>query len=65
MLMLVEYRLQNLIQEIQMINEYQSIEGLIDKVKGTTGFLASLFSLKLGSVFLFVVFAAIIAYMLF
>ena len=48
-----------------MANEYQSVEGLIDNVRGTTGFLSSLFSLKLGSVFLFVVFAAIVAYMLF
>jgi len=48
-----------------MTNEYQPIESLIDNIKGTTGFLANLFSLKLGSVFLFVVFAAIIAYMMF
>jgi len=61
----VSIALQNLIQEIQMTNEYQPIESLIDNIKGTTGFLANLFSLKLGSVFLFVVFAAIIAYMMF
>jgi len=48
-----------------MTNEYQSVEGLIDNVKGTTGFLSSLFSLKPGSVFLFIVFAAIVAYILF
>jgi len=48
-----------------MTNEYQSVEGLIDNVKGTTGYLSSLFPLRLGSFFLFVVFAAIIAYMLF
>lgn len=42
-----------------MSNNYQSVEGLIDGVKGTTGFLSGLLSRKSGLVFLFIVLGVI------
>lgn len=45
--------------------EYQAVDGLIDGVKGTTGFLSSLLSRKSGLVFLFIVFSVIISKLLF
>ena len=48
-----------------MTNEYQSVEGLVDSVKGTTGFLSSLFSPKSGLVFLLIVLGVIISRIMF
>jgi len=48
-----------------MSNEYQSVEGLIEGVKGTTGFLSSLFSLKPGLVILLIVLGVIAANIVF
>jgi hypothetical protein len=48
-----------------MSNEYQSVEALVNDIKGTTGFLLSLFSQKSGMVFLFIVFSLIISKLLF
>lgn len=48
-----------------MTNEYQSVEGLVDSVKETTGFLSSLFSPKSGLVILLVVLGVIAANILF
>ena len=48
-----------------MTNEYQSVEGLIENVKGTTGFLSNLFSPKPGLVILLVVLGVIIVNVLF
>jgi len=48
-----------------MTNEYQSVEGLVDVIKGTTGFLSSLFSPKPGLVILLVVLGVIVANILF
>lgn len=52
-------------QEVYMSNEYQSVEGLIDGVKGTTEFLSSIFSLKPGLVLLLIVLAVIAANILY
>ena len=48
-----------------MVNEYQSVDALINKIKGTTGFLSSLLSRKFGLVFLFIVLGIIITKFLF
>jgi hypothetical protein len=48
-----------------MSYEYQSIEALIDGVKGTTGFLSSLFSRKSGLVFLFIMLGVVLSKLLF
>ena len=48
-----------------MVNEYQSVDTLINEIKGTTSFLSGLFSRKSGLVFLFVVFGVIISKLLF
>ena len=48
-----------------MLNEYQSVNALIDEIKGTTGFFSSLISRKSGLVFLFIVFGVIITKLLF
>jgi hypothetical protein len=48
-----------------MLNEYPSVEALVDGVKGTTGFLSSLISRKSGLVFLFVVLGVIASKLLF
>ena len=45
--------------------EYQSVDTLIDGVKGTSNFLSSLLSRKSGLVFLFIVFGMIISKLLF
>jgi hypothetical protein len=42
-----------------MLNEYQSIEALVDKIKGTTGVLSGLLSRISGLVILFVVLGVI------
>jgi hypothetical protein len=44
-----------------MMNDYQSIDALVSGVKGTTGFLSTLFSRKSGLVFLVIVLAAIVS----
>lgn len=48
-----------------MSSEFQSVEALIDGVKGTTGFISSLFSRKSGLVFLFVVLGVIVSKFIF
>ena len=48
-----------------MANVYQSVDILIDEIKGTTDFLAGLLSRKSGLVFLFIVFGVIISKLLF
>ena len=48
-----------------MTNEYQSVEGLIENVKGTTGFLSNLFSPKFGLAFMLIVLGVIAANILF
>jgi hypothetical protein len=44
-----------------MSTEFQSVETLIDGIKGTTGFLSSLFSRKSGLVFAFIVLGVILS----
>ena len=44
-----------------MLNEYQPVEALIDKIKETTGVLSSLLSRISGLVILFVVLGVIIS----
>jgi hypothetical protein len=44
-----------------MSYEFQSVEALVDGVKGTTGFLSSLFSKKSGLVFVFIVLGVIVS----
>jgi hypothetical protein len=48
-----------------MLNGYQSVNTLVDGIKGTTDFLSSLFSRKSGLVLLFIVFGVIISKLLF
>ena len=48
-----------------MSYNYQSVEGLIDGVKGTTGFLSGLLSRKSGLTFLFIVLGALASILLF
>lgn len=48
-----------------MSNEYQSVDNLIDGIKGTTGFFSSLFSRKSGAVILFIVLSVLISKLLF
>jgi hypothetical protein len=48
-----------------MLNEYQSVDALIDGVKGTTGFLSSLISRKSGLVFMFIVLGVLVSKLLF
>jgi len=48
-----------------MLNEYQSVDALIDGIKGTTGFLSSLVSRKSGLVFVFIVLGVIFSKILF
>jgi hypothetical protein len=48
-----------------MSYEFQSVETLVDGVKGTTGFLSGLLSRKTGLVFLFIVLGAIVSRFLF
>jgi hypothetical protein len=47
-----------------MSYEFQSIEALIDELKGMTGFLSSLISRKSGVVFMFIVLGVIISKLL-
>jgi len=47
------------------MNEYQSVDALIDGVKETSGFLSSLISMKSGLVFLFIIFGVIVSKVLF
>lgn len=47
-----------------MTNDYQSIEGLIENVKGTTGFLSNLLSPKFGLAFMLIVLGVIAVYVL-
>jgi hypothetical protein len=44
-----------------MSTEFQSVETLIDGIKGTTGFLSSLFSRKSGLVFAFIVLGVVLS----
>ena len=44
-----------------MLNEYQSVDGLISGIKGTTNIISGLFSRKSGLIFLFVVFGVIVS----
>jgi hypothetical protein len=48
-----------------MSYEFQSVEALIDGVKGTTGFFSSLISRKSGLVLIFVVLGVILSKLLF
>jgi hypothetical protein len=48
-----------------MSYEFQSVEALINGVKGTTGFLSSLLSRKSSLVFLFIVLGVIVSKFLF
>ena len=48
-----------------MSTEFQSVENLIDGIKGTTGFLSSLVSRKSGLVFAFIVLGVIISKLFF
>lgn len=48
-----------------MLYEHQPVEALIDGVKGTTGFLSSLFSRKAGLIFTFIVLGVIVSKILF
>jgi len=43
------------------MNEYQSVNTLIDGIKGTSAFLSSLISRKSGLVFLVIVFGVILS----
>lgn len=47
-----------------MLHDYESVDALIDEIKGTTGFLSSLISRKSGLVFLFIVFGVIVSKLL-
>ena len=47
-----------------MSYEFQSVEDLIDGVKGTTGLLSSLISRKSGLVFLFIVLGVVVSKLL-
>jgi hypothetical protein len=44
-----------------MSYEFQSVEALVDGVKGTSGFLSSLISRKSGLLFLFIVLGVILS----
>jgi len=48
-----------------MLHDYQSVEALIEEVKGTTNFLSSLISRKSSLVLLFIVFGVIVSKLLF
>jgi hypothetical protein len=48
-----------------MLHDYQSVDALITEVKGTAGFLSSLFSRKSSLVLLFIVFGVIVSKLLF
>jgi hypothetical protein len=48
-----------------MLNEYQSVDALIDGVKGTTSFLSSLISRKSGLVVMFILLGVIVSKLLF
>jgi hypothetical protein len=48
-----------------MSYEFQSVEALVDGVKGTTGFLSSLISRKSGLVLVFIVLGVILSKILF
>ena len=48
-----------------MSHDYQSVDALIEEVKGTTGFLSSLVSRKSSLVFLFIVFGVLVSKLLF
>ena len=47
-----------------MSYEFQSVEALVDGVKGTTGFLSSLISKKSGLVILFIILGVIVSKLL-
>jgi hypothetical protein len=47
------------------MNEYQTVDGLIEDIKGTTGFLSNLFSSKFGLVFMVIIFGVIVSKLLF
>jgi hypothetical protein len=44
-----------------MSTEFQSVEALVDGIKGTTGFLSSLFSRKSGLAFAVIMLGAILS----
>jgi hypothetical protein len=47
------------------MNEYQTVDGLIEGIKGTTDFLSNLFSSRFGLVFVFIIFSVIVSKLLF
>jgi hypothetical protein len=47
------------------MNEYQTVDGLIEDIKGTTGFLSNLFSSKFGLFFMVIIFGVIVSKLLF
>ena len=48
-----------------MMYDYQSVDALIEEVKGTTGFLSSLISRKSSLMLLFIVFGIVVSKLLF
>lgn len=47
-----------------MLNEYPSVDALVDGVKGTTGFLSNLISRKSGLIFALVVLSVLVSKLL-
>ena len=47
------------------MNEFQSVNALVDDIKGTTGFLSSLFSRKSGLIVTCIVLGVIVSKLLF
>ncbi len=46
------------------MNEFQSVNALVNEIKGTTGFLSSLFSRKSGLIVTFIVLGVIVTKLL-
>ena len=47
-----------------MLNKYQSVDALVNEIKGTTGYLSSLVSWKSSLIFLFIVLSVIVSKLL-
>jgi hypothetical protein len=47
------------------MNEYQTVDGFIEGIKGNTCFLSGLFSPKSGLVFVFIIFGVIVSKLMF
>ena len=47
-----------------MLDDYQSVDALVDGIKGITGVLSSLISRKSGLVLLFIIFGVIVSKLL-